>query len=119
MSQNKLPEYFFCTYRLQPGDVIKFGKIRYKVLEANTSVYRKEQAKNTKTQEVYQQEYPEYDSSSLDQSSFHSSFTQQEVQVPGGLELTSPKNIDNLEPPGYDDDLGYNPQMNNEVLAQL
>ena len=53
VAQNKLPEYFFCTYRLRPGDVIKFGKIRYKVLEANTSMYRKEQAKNAKVSDVY------------------------------------------------------------------
>lgn len=46
VSSHVVPEYSFCTFRLKKFDMLKVGRVRFKIREIVSATYNVENAKN-------------------------------------------------------------------------
>jgi hypothetical protein len=53
VASNRLPQYKFATIKLQLGDVIKIGRVRFKVREIVSPIYTNEQAQHKIVTETF------------------------------------------------------------------
>lgn len=65
VASHTVPEYSFATYRLKKFDLIKVGRVRFKVREIVSPIYLEENARNKTISDQYKIMFPPIEPSSF------------------------------------------------------
>jgi hypothetical protein len=65
VAQHWTSEFSFAAIRLKLNDILKVGRVRFKVREIVSRVYNIENERQSRVSELYYSMYPEYEPSSM------------------------------------------------------